>query len=463
MTTQPYLKSEISQEFSACWHAALTACPAHIRTTLAEFIQRDKAHISNTFYTTMQKLPRARPFLDHEVVNRRLRASMSQWLVEAISGLESPEFLDPFIARQLELGAIHARIRMPLDLLSRSTRVIIDALVSRLTDVPQDNDFRYHAYRYINDILSLCDELMTVAYVTEFQRATRVDEAYHLFAQRREGLLERERQRALLSEWTQATLFSMSTPSRRGTVPSLAASDFGLWLNHKGRALFGDDPDVAHVRELVDHVDTALLPQLRHKSLTVEEREKLLESLATRLELIRYVMADMFSRIEKSEQSIDALTRLPNRRYLPAVLSREIDEHMSRKKPFALLLLRPPNLGEVGFHETADSRDLYLQKCSESVLAAVRPGDHLFRYHDDQFLVVYVEADLDQADALALRIQAAIHRDVLMTSLHPPGFGVSVGIAEFDGHPDHADLLRRVEIALVEAIQSGEADAIMHA
>lgn len=463
MISPPYLQTELSREFSACWHAVVSACPVDVRDEVARVIQRHRHDISAAFYAEMRELPRARPFLDHEVVNRRLRASMSQWLVDALSGSQSEEFLDPFIARQLQLGAIHARIRMPLDLLSRSTRVIMDALLERIAFDGPLPDARYHTYRYVNHVLHLCDELMTIAYVTESQRAVRVDEAYHLFAQRREALLERERQRALLSEWTQDTLFSIGTPSRRGTVTSLSASDFGLWLHHKGRSIFSDDPDLAHVQELVAHVDAALLPQLRQRQMPIPDREKLLEALATKLELIRYVMADLFTRVEKSEHSIDALTRLPNSRYLPAVISREIDEHATREKPFSLLLLRPPHLGEVGLHETADAKDVYLQKCSTSILSTIRPSDHLFRYHEDQFLIIYVEADLDAANALALRVQTAIHQEVILRAFHTPGFGVSVGIAEFDGHPDPADLLRRAEIALVDAIQSGDSDAIMHA
>jgi len=450
-------------EFESCWRAVLDGTTEAVRTLVDDLAHRHAVALADAFYLHMRALPRAEPFLAHEVVNRRLRASMRQWLAHTLGGARAPGAIGESVARQIELGVIHARVRMPIDLMARGTQFLLQAIDKHIAATAADPATRMEAYRYVGSLFSLCDELSTVSYVREIRRAARIDEAYHLLAQRREALVERERQRALLSEWTQATLFALGTSTRRGTAPSLAGSDFGRWMAHKAPLFFEDDPDVDHVHELMAHIDSALLPQLRAVPADAAIRDSLLDTLAGKLELIRFVLADLFQRVERTEQSIDTVTRLPNRRYLPAVLAREIDEHTAAGKRFCALLVRPPHPGELGVAETEASRDLFLAQFSATLLGGIRPGDHLFRYRDDQFMVVAVERTRTQADALALDLQLAVRRHELLARAGDAGFGVSIGIAEFDGHPDPDDLLRRAEAALAEAIDSGEADAVMHA
>lgn len=449
-------------EFEGCWRTILATTPDAVRTGVAQLTQRDATAPSDAFYSHMRALPRAEPFLAHDVVSHRLRASMRQWLVQTLGGTDAPAAVTAIVARQIELGVIHARVRMPLDLMARGTQFLLDAIDGRSADAAGTEAARIEIYRYVSSLFSLCDELATVSYVREIQRAARVDEAYQLLAQRREALVERERQRALLSEWTQATLFALGTSSRRGTASSLAGSDFGRWMAHKAPLFFGEDPDLDHVQELMAHIDGALLPQLRAVPADAAIRDTLLDALAGKLDLIRFVLADMFQRVERTEQSIDTVTRLPNRRYLPAVLAREIDEHAASTRRFCLLLLRPPHPAESGVPETAAGRDLYLAQFATALLAGIRPGDHLFRYRDEQFMVVAVERSRAQADALALDLQLAVRDNAMLTRADATGLGLSIGIAEFDGHPDPDDLLRRAEAALVEAIDSGEPDAVTH-
>ncbi len=447
-------------EFEACWREVLRTTPDAVRTLVSGIAQRDATDLADAFYAHMRALRRAEPFLAHDVVNHRLRASMRQWLVQTLGGADAPDAIAATVARQIELGVIHARVRMPLDLMARGTQFLLQALDARLDATP---DARMEAYRYAGSLFSLCDELATVSYVREIRRAARIDEAYHLLAQRREALVERERQRALLSEWTQATLFALGTSSRRGTVSALAGSDFGRWMTHKAPLFFEDDPDLDHVRELMAHVDSALLPQLRAVPADASIRDSLLDALAGKLELIRFVLADLFQRVERTEQSIDAVTRLPNRRYLPAVLAREIDEHKASARRFCALLVRPPHPAGPGATGSEASRDLYLAQFAATLLDGIRPGDHLFRYRDDLFMLVAVERSRAQADTLALDLQVAVRGNEMLTRADASGFGVSIGVAEFDGHPDPEDLLRRAEAALAEAIDSGETDAVMHA
>lgn len=454
--------STIRLEFRDCWIELLEQAGDDVRRLAAELVERFSENLADEFYEYMMSSPRARPFLNHAVVNFRLRASMRDWLMQIFTATTDEERIDAMIARQIELGAVHARLKMPIDLITRGMTRLQNGLDDRAKAqcVPMHTCLAMH--RYVVQLMALCNELIIHSYASELQRATRMDESYLLLAQRRESAVEKERQRALLSEWAQETLFAVATSSRRGTLVSLGDSNFGVWIKHKAKLFFVDEPDLLHVIELMTHIDDAILPQLRPLNVELAIREKQMETLASKIDLIRYLMADLFSNIDRSEDSIDAITRLPNRRYLGAVLTREIEEHAKSERKFCILLVRPAELSMVEISNTTSNQAMYLQQFSSLLMSLIRPSDYLFRYHDDQFLLVAVESSFEKADWLATQINMGIRSNRLLSRPEAVHTGARIGIAEFDGHRDYEYLMRRAERALLEAISSELPDAVLH-
>jgi diguanylate cyclase len=92
----------------------------------------------------------------------------------------------------------------------------------------------------------------------------------------------------------------------------------------------------------------------------------------------RSVSLEGCSTVSSKESGRDALTRLLNRRFLPAVLTRKCVARRS-SVPFALLLL---DLDHFKINDTYGhaAGDMVLQQAADLVVSSVRAGDFVFRY-----------------------------------------------------------------------------------
>jgi len=85
-----------------------------------------------------------------------------------------------------------------------------------------------------------------------------------------------------------------------------------------------------------------------------------------------------------------------------------------------------------------------------------RGGDHVFRYGDDSFMIIAVNASAGSAREMAEEIRARVHTtDFRLLRSHSSRVTVSVAVANFNGHPDYQMLLSRLEDASVRLTIGG--------
>jgi len=83
-------------------------------------------------------------------------------------------------------------------------------------------------------------------------------------------------------------------------------------------------------------------------------------------------------------------------------------------------------------------------------------GDHAFRYDDDEFLILTVEADPAHAKGMAEDLRLRIRALEFYVRSHTARLVTpSVGIAHYDSHLDYQYLLQRAEAAVTRAAQEG--------
>ncbi|MBV8618581.1 MAG: GGDEF domain-containing protein, partial [Curvibacter sp.] len=305
-------------------------------------------------------------------------------------------------------------------------------------------------------LIDLALELMTEAFLRNTQRGARTDEAYRLFSLGQNMSVERERQRSVLLEWGQEILFSLHRQPRPTVLPSLATSEFGLWFNHKAASMFEGAPELDQIREVIERVDSTLLPRLCATDSFANEDMALVVELQTELENLKFQLATLFEHHLEIENGRDALTRLLNRRFMPSVMSREIQLANSQEKKFAVLLIDVDHFKRVNDEFGHDAGDLVLQQAATLLLNCVRNGDFVFRYGGEELLVMLVEVN----PAVALRIAENLRQRFAETefligqgrSLHAT---ISIGLAMYDGHPDPLYLVRRADKAMYDAKQGG--------
>ena len=156
----------------------------------------------------------------------------------------------------------------------------------------------------------------------------------------------------------------------------------------------------------------------------------------------------------------DPLTQLPNRRLLQERLKSALaSSHRSGQKG-ALLFIDLDNFKALNDTLGHDMGDLLLQQVAARLNACVRENDTVARLGGDEFVIMLEDlgeltyGSLNQSETIGQKILAAINQpfqlgtqEYLSTS--------SIGITLFDGHEHSDELLKRADIAMYQAKNSG--------
>lgn len=434
------------------WCAIVEGTPVACRQLVAETVRTNSQALATFFYGSMMPHPKATQFLGHDIVQKRLMGSMQRWL----SDVYAEPALDTaaIVAHQRHVGEVHARIQLPMHLVARGARLLKHELFAHLHRTGTEPDVLRTAMAYAGQLMDLALELMTESYLRDSQRGARNDEAYRLHSLGQNMAVERERQRSVLLEWVQEVLFALyreaPTPNRQ--LPRLAHSEFGLWFHHKAAAVFEGAPELGIIHDIMEQIDGSILPQIGPTADTT----RLVMELQAALENLKFQLTTLFERQLEVENGRDALTRLLNRRYLPAVLNREIRLAQASKTRFAILLLDLDHFKSVNDAYGHDAGDSVLQQSAALVLNSVRNGDFVFRYGGEELLVMLVEVTAESALRVAegLRERFAQTEFLIGQGRHIQ-ITTSIGVALYDGHPDHQYLVNLADQALYQAKRLG--------
>ncbi len=432
-------------------HAAQfgVADPASVRR-LRHLVQDHAEALVAAFYDALLAHEEARAFLHHSVVQERLSPSLRRWLID----LFAPEAHGDeagFVARQVKIGEVHARIKIPMHLVMAGAAV----LKRRLAEVLASEPAAFDLLRLSGERIDHALRLMSQSYEKGASNRARLDEAYRLFSLDQDVNFERESQRAGLMEWSQKTLFRILASGGVDGAGALSASPFGLWIRHRADFLFDGSPYLARLNEAMERIDLELLPRFLPGA-APSDLAAPLTALEAAVDEVAFLLNEMFQGLAGMEGGRDPLTRALNRRFLSSILSREIGFANANHTPLSVLLLDVDHFKRINDTHGHPIGDEVLRQVAEAVTENVRPSDFVFRYGGEEFLVVLVETGLRQAAIIAERMrQALAAKAVTASGLAPFHVTVSIGVAEHGGHPDENYLVKQADDALYRAKQAG--------
>lgn len=424
-----------------------------MRERVAATVRAHAPALAEAFYAEMLSHPKARLYLDTEVVHRRLRGSMQRWLIELLEP-RTDETLGAWIAHQRHVGEVHARIQLPMHLVARGARFLKGQVLHQLRCEgysPQDTE---RALLDIGNLFDLALELMAESYVRDTQRVARGEEAFRLHTLTQNMQVER------------ATCWP--TGARRCSLRCTAAMIRARCRDCATRSLVSGSrtraatsstqpPNVQLVQQGMERIDEILLSQLAaHRDSDGASWQALLRQLQSELDNLQFLVQLLFERHIVQKSGRDALTRLLKRRFLAPILGPEVHLAQQRRGTFALLLLDIDHFKHVNDQYGHDGGDAVLQQTATLLLNQVRSSDFVFRYGGEEFLLVLVDVEPAQAlkQAEQLRQRIADHRYELSngTAL---ALTASIGVAAWEGHPDCQYLIQRADAALYQATRSG--------
>ena len=448
------IKTKQSGEFIDDWRRLSEETPEPAKEMVCAIVQQQAAVLADMFYRYMLSDEEARSFLDNEIVNRRLHAAIQRWLCELFPcGEQYPEAI---YRHQCHIGEVHARIQVPIALVMRGARMLKHAIHGHLVESSLERSELVKATNFVAETIELALDTMTDYFVIDMEKQTRTDEAYRMFALGQNMLAERERQRAAILEWAQQILLKLLAEGSKAELPDIKHSEFGMWLQHKAAIIFESAPELEQIRQRIEDVEKSLFPKLLESRRNPGDASALMKEIEAGIAEIKFMLGGLFDRFIEVESGRDALTRLLNRRFLPAVLTREMAMARRSGLPFALLLLDLDRFKKINDTYGHAAGDMVLQQAADLVTGSVRAGDFAFRYGGEEVLVVLVEVDKEQALQVAETIRKRFAAEPLRVGDgQTANITASIGIAAYNGHPDYETMLKDADGALYEAKEAG--------
>lgn len=160
----------------------------------------------------------------------------------------------------------------------------------------------------------------------------------------------------------------------------------------------------------------------------------------------------------REAESLDHLTRLPNRQKLEQVLAEAIDIAQEKGEPLCLVLADIDQLGALNAAWGRPSGDFVLHACADVIRENVKGRDLPAHFDGGTFAVVLPNTELSGAHALGEQIRRAFGRMAFMTADTGRPIGkvtLSLGVTQMRGAESRASLVERAAIHLALAKRSG--------
>ncbi|MDO6823107.1 diguanylate cyclase [Marinobacter sp. 1_MG-2023] len=449
----------LSLEFvSSEWLALNEKFPSETHQFVRGFFQNNASILSEYFYQVMLSNPEASKFLSNEDVQQRLGNSMQRWL-SGLFGSSDQDSVFKLIAEQRKIGEVHARIDIPLHLVLRGARCLKNQFTALIDDGLLSDKQRVLAIHLASDTIDLAMEVMGQAYSLSHDRNSRAEEAYRLFAITQNIANEKDQQRAAVLHWENQLMFGQAVGKKCSELPRIQTSEFGLWFRHKGAHAFEGSVEATAILDAMDAIDHTVLPLFGAGGHDLEgqaKRVSLLHDLRDNVRSILFHLDSLFEQSNELESGRDVLTRLLNRKFMPVVLTRQIDQARKQDTCFGVVALDIDHFKQVNDTYGHQAGDVVLQQLALILLNNSRSGDYLFRMGGEEFLLVAVDINKEQVQRLVEKLRVSVERELFrLPEENTLRVTISAGVSCFDGHPDYQRLIRKADDALYQAKSRG--------
>ncbi|NYT66854.1 diguanylate cyclase [Alcaligenaceae bacterium] len=452
-----------SEQLEHEWKSLLLGVSPAILSQIQILIKQHANDMATHFYSYMLQDPVASQFLSHDQVKTRLHNSMQNWLTTIFS-IAPEDDLKAVVALQVKVGEVHARIDLPVHIVLRGARGLKNRFHQLLSASDAlDDAQRAQIFQLSFSIIDLAIEIMSQAYSGFHDRNARAEESYRLFSVAQNLVSEREKQRAALLDWENQIMFEYAIGHSGSALPALGTSEFGLWFRHKGAHAFQGAVETDEILESIKKVDQVLLEQFQTQAEpNQQDRVLQLRELHVHAKAIAFHLDNLFEQHNELEAGRDVLTRLLSRKYLPAVLNKEVQYARRSASVFGLAVIDIDYFKRVNDQYGHDAGDAVLQQVAAILNNSARGSDYVFRLGGEEFLIVLVDVKKDGALGMLQSLRQAIQNEVFRL---PQGqtvrLSVSIGLAFYNGHPDYQQILHRADTGLYKAKESGRNQVVV--
>jgi len=151
--------------------------------------------------------------------------------------------------------------------------------------------------------------------------------------------------------------------------------------------------------------------------------------------------------------TIDELTQIGNRRFIMERLTDETERSNRYNRTLTLLFIDADNFKQINDSFGHSIGDDVLVALSQCIKKEIRHNDFLGRYGGEEFLVLFPEVELKDAEEKAEKIRQKVSE--LHIDNYPGKLTVSIGVAEYRQKESIKDFIKRGDLGLYEAKKTG--------
>jgi len=425
---------------------------------LAEKIVPNAALIARSFYRVMLQNQFSVEFLTSELVETRLKVSMTAWIEGLFKAHNTIDDIRNFLEQQVQVGHVHARIDLPMSLVNFGMRTLKGA-ITEIIQAEIESPKQADSLVLINAIIDSTTALINESYLIDIVASEGEAQAFRLHVSSQSLAFDFERLRTSLLDWLRQVLSKFHEKTlNEATFPTIRHSDFGLWLTHKGALILTGRPElevlltfIGDANEIIDKIK-----KLDHRGQDLEQFNQLIEDLNAEVTKVIWILGDTAKEMLDIDSGRDALTHLFNRRYISTVLRHETECSIKTGMRYGVLYIDIDYFKNLNDEHGHDNGDLILQQFAYNLSQSVRTGDYVFRYGGEEFLIVLADIKESQLASIAEKVRALIENTAFkLADESLISATVSIGAAIHDRHPDYQRTITNADKALYRAKEKG--------
>jgi diguanylate cyclase len=418
-----------------------------------------------TFYAELQGIPEIAPILQNAIVEKNLTGALGTW-IRVLFQQHSLDQVETMLARQREIGSIHANLNVNLTYVAHGISILKRELFRSVLETHEACDERVHGMLVLGELFDILQAAISEAYFSNEIMHETHELSLKIKGMSQNAAVECERLRSMLLDWFRRTLTVLyqSGDFNPESVPTLRTSTFGQWVLYKADLLYHGLSLSKDLNHHIENIDYYLSMAATYRSQDDQPGfSRAVTDLNEAISQASWYIASVVDQVMELDTGTDPMTRLFNRRYLDTILRRQTQISMRRGLPYSLLLIDLDHFKNINDEHGHESGDLVLRQFSELLLKSVRSSDFVFRYGGEEFLVVLGNVEEQQAMTIAEKV-LQICGDNLFELSNGVKVRVtcSIGIAVFNGHPDYHSLVKQADLALYEAKQAGRNRVVLN-
>jgi len=435
-----------------------------ILDAITTLLEPELPAIAEVFYAEFLEIPETARILQHHLVQKNLRVSLSQW-IRALFDPNSGADIAAVIQRQEKIGSVHANINVRLSVFSHGIGILKREIYTRLERHIPEREKLSEAFLLVEQLFDTTTAIIIEAYLSHEINYETNELSMKMKGITQNAAIECERLRTLLLDWLRITLTLLYQTSELdpASLPKLQYSTFGLWVIYKSDLLSHTINASTDLKRQTREIDEVLFQAAQHRvageSALFFEAVNRLNDAVTKTSWFISSLVDQMMEIDRGT---DVLTRLFNRRYLDTILRRQTEISIKQGLPYAVLIIDLDHFKRINDQYGHDNGDIVLKSFAEMLLLSVRTSDFIFRYGGEEFLVLLGNVEPSGALSIAEKIRSRCE----MQAFKLPGdiaihLTCSIGISMHDGHPDYNRSVQQADAALYDAKRAGRNQTVL--